>query len=285
VRLHGQRPPAFAPLSRFWPAADGWVRTHANYAWHQDALVAALGLDSADPQVVAAAIAALPAESVEDRAYAANGLAVAVRSVAGWRAIAGKGDPLVTTVVVGDSPPRSAQDRLRVLDLTRVIAGPVATRFIGALGHDVLRVDPPDLPELQLHRVDGLLGKRSAVLDATTPDGLARLHELLRRADVLVHGYRPGALARFGLTPAALAERHPGLVVVGLSAWGRTPGWAGRRGFDSLVQAATGLALRESPDGQRPGTLPCQLLDHGTGYLMAAAVLDAVYHQHQRGGT
>jgi crotonobetainyl-CoA:carnitine CoA-transferase CaiB-like acyl-CoA transferase len=174
---------------------------------------------------------------------------------------------------------------LRVLDLTRVIAGPVATRFLAALGADVLRVDPPHLPELPGHIHEGLLGKRSALLDASTAAGLQRLHELLAGADVLVHGYRPGALDRFGLDGESLAARHPGLVIVSLSAWGTSGPWGDRRGFDSIVQAATGIALIESPDGTTPGALPCQLLDHATGYLAAAAALEGVRRQKKHGGT
>jgi crotonobetainyl-CoA:carnitine CoA-transferase CaiB-like acyl-CoA transferase len=170
-----------------------------------------------------------------------------------------------------------------VLDLTRVIAGPVATRYLGALGADVLRLDPPDRPELTMQTYDGLLAKRSALLDFGT--GGARLHELLSGADVLVHGYRPHALDRFGLSPQILAERHPGLVVLSLSAWGSRGPWGDRRGFDSIVQAASGIAMAESPDGERPGALPCQLLDHGTGYLCAAAALQALARQSARGGT
>ena len=172
-----------------------------------------------------------------------------------------------------------------MLDLTRVIAGPVATRYLGALGADVLRLDAPDRPELTLHAYDGLPGKRSALLDFGTADGIARLHELLSGADVLVHGYRPHALDRFGLSPELLAERHPGLVVVSLSAWGSRGPWGGRRGFDSIVQAACGIAMTESSDGERPGAMPCQLLDHGTGYLCAAAALQALARQSTHGGT
>jgi len=120
------------------------------------------------------------------------------------------------------------------------------------------------------------------------PTGSAPRPESFSRtsgADVLVHGYRPHALDRFGLGPQALAERHPGLVVVSLSAWGRRGPWGGRRGFDSIVQAASGIAMAESPDGERPGALPCQLLDHGTGYLCAAAALQALARQSARGGT
>jgi len=299
LRVSGQRSGSgFAPLSRFWRAADGWVRTHGNYPWHADALRRALGLPSgasADPEPVAAAIAGLRARDVEDLVTGAGGIAAAVRSADDWLASppgqAVTAMRLVEGTQIGDAPGRiRPAGRLpaagiRVLDLTRVIAGPVATRFLAALGGDVLRLDSPHRPELPLHARDGLPGKRSALLDLGAADGTAGLHELLSGADVLVHGYRPHALDRFGLTPDALAERHPGLVVVSLSAWGSTGPWGGRRGFDSIVQAACGIAMAESGDGERPGALPCQLLDHGTGYLCAAAALRALARQATHGGT
>jgi len=281
----------FAPLSAFWRAADGWVRTHANYPWHREALLRVLGTPG-DPDAVAAAIAGRGARELERDVVAAGGVAAAVRDEHQWRA-----EPAAATAGlagggrVGDAPRRHrAPDALpatgvRVLDLTRVIAGPVCTRYLAALGAEVLRIDSPHRPELAQHRLDGLLGKRSALLDFGTADGLATLHGLLGQADVLVHGYRPHALDRFGLTPDALAERHPGLVAVSLSAWGETGPWGERRGFDSIVQAATGIAVAESPDGERPGALPCQLLDHGTGYLCAAAALTSLAAQEAEGGT
>ena len=299
LRIGGERAgPGFAPLSRFWRTADGWVRTHGNYPWHREALLRALGCAGdadGDPEQVAAAIAELGAREAEDLVTGAGGVAAAVRGEASWRAeppgrtVAAT--PLVEAASIGGAPPRwrpagaLPASGIRVLDLTRVIAGPVATRYLGALGADVLRLDPPDRPELTLHGYDGLFGKRSALLDFGTGDGRARLHELLSGADVLVHGYRPHALDRFGLSPQVLAERHPGLVVVSLSAWGSRGPWGGRRGFDSIVQAASGIAMAESPDGERPGALPCQLLDHGTGYLCAAAALQALARQSARGGT
>jgi crotonobetainyl-CoA:carnitine CoA-transferase CaiB-like acyl-CoA transferase len=297
--------PGFAPLSRFWRTRDGWVRTHANYPWHREALLQALGTSN-DPGAVAAAIAGRGAREVEDLVTGADGVAAAVRTGADWQAEP-PGQAVAAAALVqgclhrpatwdgvfsiGGAPPRRREawalpaSGIRVLDLTRVIAGPVATRFLAALGADVLRLDPPHRPELPQQTHDGLLGKRSALADLGTPGGHDRLHELLAGADVLVHGYRPHALDRFGLTPAALAERHPGLVVVSLSAWGSTGPWGGRRGFDSIVQAACGIAVTESPDGERPGALPCQLLDHGTGYLCAAAVLGALARQASGGGT
>lgn len=288
----------FAPLSRFWRTRDGWVRTHGNYPWHREALLRALGTGE-DPDQVAAAINGLAAHEVEDLVVSAGGVAAAVRTEAQWRtepagqAVAAA--RLVEGGRLGDAPPRHRTAGavrpgavrpaagIRVLDLTRVIAGPVATRYLAALGADVLRLDPPHRPELPLHAYDGLLGKRSALLDLDTD--AARLEELLGGADVLVHGYRPHALDRFGLTPGALAERHPGLVVVSLSAWGSTGPWGGRRGFDSIVQAASGIAVAESADGDRPGVMPCQLLDHGTGYLCAAAALRGLADQAVAGGT
>jgi CoA-transferase family III len=281
----------FAPLSRFWRASDGWVRTHANYPWHRAALLRALGC-SGEVDEVAAAIAGHRAPELAELVVAAGGIAAAVRSPAEWAASPqGQAGPLVSGGWIDDAPARHRAastipaDGIRVLDLTRVIAGPVATRYLAALGADVLRIDPPGYPELPLHAVDGLLGKRSALADFGTPDGLRILHELLDGADVLVHGYRPHALDRFGLAPEAIAERHPGLVVVTLSAWGDTGPWGDQRGFDSIVQAATGIALAESADGERPGVLPCQLLDHGTGYLCAAAALGSLAAQMSGGGT
>jgi hypothetical protein len=283
----------FDPLSRFWRAAGGWVRTHANYAWHREALARALDVAAAaDAEAIGAAIAARSAEQVETQVVDAGGVAAAVRTPEQWRAHAqGSVDqPLIASDVTDGAAPRPSPvgnlpaSGVRVLDLTRVIAGPVATRYLAALGADVLRIDPPHRPELPQAQYDGLPGKRSALLDARTPDGLRRLHELLDGADVVVHGYRPGALAAFGLDPAALAERHPGLVAVSLSAWGRGP-WGGRRGFDSIVQAACGIAMVESPDGEQPGRLPCQLLDHGAGYLAAAAALEGLRRQREVGGT
>jgi CoA-transferase family III len=295
VRVNGKAiATGFAPLSRFWRASDGWVRTHANYRWHREALLRALGTAD-DPESVAAAIAGRGARDVESAVVGAGGVAAAVRSEAGWLAEPAGQAVAAARLVEGSSIGGAAPRRrgagalpasgIRVLDLTRVIAGPVATRYLAALGADVLRLDSPHLPELPVHAYDGLLGKRSALLDLGTRDGTARLHELLAAADVLVHGYRPHALDRFGLTPEALADRHPGLVVVSLSAWGNTGPWGGRRGFDSIVQAACGIAVTESADGERPGALPCQLLDHGTGYLCAAAALRGLAAQGARGGT
>lgn len=294
VRVAGKPQPAgFDPLSRFWACADGWVRTHANYPWHRERLVGLLGGDP-DPARVGAEIGRWQAAELEDAVIGAGGCAAAVRSAGEWAAhpqgCAVAAAPLIGLHRAGDATarPLPAGSRpaggIRVLDFTRVLAGPVATRTLAAHGADVLRIDAPNLPELGFHRIDSLLGKRSALLDLAAPAGAARLHNLLAAADVVVCGYRPGGLERLGLDPAALAGNHPGLVIVTLSAWGGGP-WSRRRGFDSLVQAATGIALLEGrPDGT-PGALPAQILDHATGYLAAAAVFEGLRRQRTGGGT
>jgi hypothetical protein len=225
LRRDGESPGSpFDPLSAFHRTADGWVRLHANYPWHRAAALSVLGCVEAHAP---AAIAERRAVELEDALHAAGGVGAAVRTEAEWLA-EGPAPSLVENRGLGPAPPRPVR-RPRVLDLTRVIAGPVATRTLAAHGADVLRLDPPDRPEIPMQAWDTLPGKRSALLDLRSHR--AALEELLAEADVVVGGYRPGALDAFGLAPESLAERHPGLVVVTLSAWGHRGRWAGRRGF------------------------------------------------------
>lgn len=165
---------------------------------------------------------------------------------------------------------------LRVLALTRVIAGPAAARLLGALGADVLRLDPPHLPELWDHHLDTGFDTRSAQVDLRDPEGMTATRALLEEADVVILGYRSEALLRFGLDPESLGVANPGLCVVSLDAWGGPGPGGARRGFDSIVQAASGIAHLYGGvhDGEwRPGALPVQALDHATGMGMAAAAL------------
>ena len=166
---------------------------------------------------------------------------------------------------------------LRVLDLSRVLAGPVAGRFLAAYGADVLRIDPPQWDEPGVVP-EVTLGKRCAGLDLRMPDERRTFEELLRDADVLVHGYRPGALARLGYDGETLRVLNPRLLDVSLNAYGWSGPWAQRRGFDSLVQMSCGIAehAMRREHAHRPVPLPVQALDHATGYLMAAAVLRAL---------
>ncbi len=292
VRVDGAVPgPVFDPLSTFLSTADGWIRLHANYPHHRAALMRALKHPRGGAADVPAAVAGWEAEALEEAIIAAGGCAAAVRDREAWRtgpvgadlAVDGLLDfePGVPRTVdgFGDRPhvPGAPLSGLRILDLTRVVAGPVGTRMLAALGAQVLRVDGPQMPELALLWADSGAGRRSTHLHLPSRPDRERLHRLLDDTDVLIAGYRPGALDPFGLSAEVLVEKHPHLCTVTLSAWGQLGPWAGRRGFDSLVQAATGIAHELSEDGgATPGALPVQALDHGTGYLIAAAAMRAL---------
>jgi crotonobetainyl-CoA:carnitine CoA-transferase CaiB-like acyl-CoA transferase len=288
--VDGARAPSFAPLSGFFATRDGWVRTHANYPHHRDRLLRALDLgEGATRERAMAVIAERGAQELEDTVIADHGIAVRVRTLDEWmqseQAAAVAAHEVLSVTTSGEAPPKPLPHRPRVLDLTRVIAGPVATRTLAYLGCDVLRVDSPNLPELLPQHLDTDAGKRSTLIDLHDEHARDRLHELLAQADVLVTGYRPGALAAYGLDADRLAQVHPQLVCASLSAWTPDGPWGSRRGFDSIVQAATGIAVIESTDGRTPGALPAQALDHATGYLLAAGVLSALRRRAAEGGT
>jgi crotonobetainyl-CoA:carnitine CoA-transferase CaiB-like acyl-CoA transferase len=286
LRLDNRPVAGFAALSGFFATADGMVRTHANYPHHRDRLLSILDLPAdAERGAVAARLAARRAADVENAAAAHGAIAVRVRAETEW-AGTDAGRAAATGPIVAGTPradagagelpgaPTVAQPLrgIRVLDLTRVLAGPVATRALALLGARVLRLDPPWLPEIPWQHTDTGQGKYTARLDLRRDrDHVAAL---LRAADVIVTGYRPGALDAAGLEPAAI---HPGIVHGRVSAWGQDGPWAARRGFDSIVQAACGIALLEGDPGPgTPGALPAQALDYGSGYLLAAGVLDAL---------
>lgn len=287
--IDGVAPDVWAPLSRFWRTADGWVRTHGNYRHHAAALCSGLSLaDDAHADEVGARLLTLHSAEACTAITAAGGLCVPVRDEDPHRDVALRRLPLVEVERLGNAPARALPHRtdthpfsgVRVLDLTRVIAGPVATRTLAFAGADVLRIDPPAHPEFSWQHLDTGHGKRSALLDISAQPAL--LQQLLRDADVVVLGYRPEGLRRLGLFRERLAAQHPHLVIAQLSAW---PGDHSPRGFDSLVQAECGIARIESVDGDTPGALPAQGLDHSAGYLLAAGIADALHRRAADGGT
>ena len=178
-------------------------------------------------------------------------------------------------------------DGVRVLDLTRVIAGPVCGRTLAAHGADVMRVTAPHLPFMEPLVIDAGRGKLSTHIDLRADDGRQALRRLLGEADLFVQGYRPGAMFRWGFSPAAAAEIRPGIVYVSLSAYGHAGPWSDRRGFDSLVQTACGINHAEAAAAgiDRPKPLPCQALDHASGYLMAFAAMVALTRRMTEGGS
>lgn len=321
VRPRSPQPSPWHPLTADYRASDGWVRLHMNAPAHRAAALAVLGLvadsdepgnrtdgaDGAAPDTradaavpdrneVAAAAERWSALALEEAVMAAGGCAAALRSAVEWaehpqgRAVASL--PLIVSSVSHARPvdewPQGRPDRplagVRVLDLTRVLAGPVATRALALLGADVLRIDPPDWAEPALEP-DMTLGKRCARVDAHDVEGASTLSALLAEAHVLVHGLRPGALEGLGLDVETRAALRPGLVEVQVSAYGPEGPWADRRGFDSLVQLATGIADARTTDDPEaaPRSLPVQALDHATGWLAATAALRGIAHARATG--
>ena len=236
--------------------------------------------------------------------FAAAGLGAAfVRTAEEWQrhpqAVAIAALPRFEIERIGDAPPepighvepalRPLQG-VRVLDLSRVIAAPVVARTLAQHGADVLAIGAAHLPNFESLVIDTGRGKRTARIDLREATGQARLRELVRGADLFLQAYRPGALAARGFGAPALAGLRPGLAHVSLSAYGHTGPWAQRRGFDSLVQSASGIAFDEGRGGDRaglpmPGKLPCQALDHATGYLAAFATMVALQRRAVEGGS
>ena len=288
-------PGVWDPLARNYRTRDGWIRLHTNAPHHRDAALRVLGVEP-DFFAVNRAVGAWTAGELEDAIVEAGGCAAMLRTRDEWLAhpqgSAVAREPLVDWR--SGAPGRAHDswriraerplDGLRVLDLTRVIAGPVATRFLAGFGADVLRIDPPGWEE-DAAVPNMTLGKRTARLDARTESGRERLRELIGSADVLLHGYRNGALDGLGLGVDERQALRPGLIDVSLDAYGFTGPWSGRRGFDSLVQLSSGIARHGMTwaRSDEPRPLPVQALDHSTGYLLAAATLRGLVLQRNDG--
>lgn len=290
--------------ARLWDAVAGtyrcgdgrWVRIHTNFPHHRDGILALLTCDYTR-ESVQAALDGWQAEAFED-AVAERGLvATMMRSPEDWLATpqgaALAEQPLVALERIGEAPAEgfAAAGRplagLRVLDLTRIIAGPVCGKTLAAHGADVLRIASPKLPYILPLVIDTGRGKLSAFADLGEPEGRATLTALLQEADVFVQGYRPGGLASRGFSPREAAALRPGIVYVSLTAYGYAGPWAPRRGFDSLVQTASGInhAEAEAAGVEGPKELPCQALDHASGYLMALGTIAALKRRAEEGGS
>lgn len=282
-----EMPPLWDAVAGLYPCKDGWIRLHTNQPHHR---VAALSVLNAAPNREAVAQAALSWQAVElETAIAlAGGVAAKMRTAVEWanhpQGLAVAQEPLIGWVFPRKNAPKSWDatltrplNGLKVLDLTRVLAGPVATRTLAGFGAQVLRIDPPNWEEPNVIP-DVTLGKRCARLDLTQPNDRATFEALLSDADILVHGYRNGALEGLGYGLAARQSLNPTLIEASLTAYGWTGPWAERRGFDSLVQMACGIAESGMhwAKATAPTPLPVQALDHATGYLMAAAIINSL---------
>jgi crotonobetainyl-CoA:carnitine CoA-transferase CaiB-like acyl-CoA transferase len=287
------------PVMGMYPAKDGhWSYIHANFPNHRAAALKVLGVPE-DKKAVREAVAKWDALELEEAIIAAKGAGGMVRSMAEWakhpQAQALTTLPVFEIVKIGDAPAEKLPegDRplsgVRVLDLTRVLAGPSSARTLAEHGADVLKITAAHLPNLGYQEFDTGHGKLSAQLDLRQPDQLATLKDLARATDVFVQGYRPGTLGDRGLSPEELAKARPGLVYVSLCAFSHVGPWASRRGFDTVVQNVSGITARQGQlfPGAEPGPqfYPVSAIDYLTGYLMAFSALVALKRRATEGGS
>ena len=291
---HAQRDP-MDPLSGFYQVSAGrWVFVHCNFPNLRDRNLAVLGVAAPKKEDMAAAAAKLEGKALEDAFMTSGGCGAFARTTGEWaqhpQAAAVVSLPLVEIVRITNAPPEPLPrgERplagVRVLDLTRVLAGPTCARTLAEHGADVLKITAPHLPNSGSVELDTGLGKLSAHLDLRNQQDVETLLTLVRGADVFSQSYRPGALASRGFSPEALAEIRPGIVCVELRAWGREGPWRERRGFDTIVQTATGMAL-VSGGGTEPRLMPVSAIDYVSGHLMAYGAMVALARRVREGGS
>ena len=304
--IDGRSPAMWDKLSGLYRCGGnlprGWIRIHANFAHHRDGVLRLLNLPpgaETERSAVSQALEGWSAEGFEEAAAERGLVCSAVRTPEEWQrhpqAAAVAALPLVGMDCIDAASclpllPLDGHDRplagLRVLDLTRILAGPVAGRTLAAYGADVMLVNSPQLPNIAAI-AETSRGKLSTQLDLRSSRDCETLRSLIRQSDVFLQSYRPGGLAALGFGPEALARLRPGLVCVSLTAYGHLGPWASRRGFDSLVQAATGInqAEAEAFGDPEPRALPLQALDYGAAYLLAFGALAAMWRQRTSGGS
>jgi len=298
LRVDGKPPPpAWDAIAGIYKTRDnGFVRLHTNFPHHRDAVCRVLNCKP-ERDVVQAALMQWDGEAFETAAYAGGCVVAFMRSHDEWSATphakALAGLPLISITKIGEAAPKPWPNGerplagIRVLDLSRVIAGPVAGRTLAAHGADVHLISGPELPAIPWLTIDTCRGKLTSFVELKREQGRAVLRELLAVADIFSQGYRPRAIAALGFSPEDAAAINPGIVYVTLSAYGHAGPWAERRGFDSLVQTATGFNHAEGQaagiDG--PKELPAQMLDHATGYFMAFGAMMAKARQAREGGS
>ncbi len=295
LRIDGaEPPPIWDPVSGIYPDAAGrHLYIHCNFANHRAAAVKTLGVAD-DRKAVAAAIARGNAADLAEAIVAAGGVGVLVRTPAEWAAhpqsAAVASLPLFSIEKIGEAPPEPLPPGerplagIRVLDLTRVLAGPTCARTLAEHGAEVLKIAGPHLPHSGAVELDTGHGKRSAHLDLRQPADAETLRRLVRGSDVFSQSFRPGTLAARGFAPEALAALRPGIVAVTLSAFGGVGPWGGRRGFDTVVQAVSGMAVIEGGT-EKPRFMPVSAIDYVSGYLMAFGAMVALHRRASEGGS
>ena len=287
------------PVMGVYPAKEGrWSYLHCNFPNHRDAALGVLGVEE-DREAVRRVVAQWDALELEEAIIAAKGAGGMVRTMQEWaqhpQSAAVASLPLLEIQKIGDCPPQPLPEGsrplsgIRVLDLTRVLAGPTCARTLAEHGADVMKISGPHLPFSPSQELDTGHGKLSAHVDLRESTQVEALRDLIRETDVFSQGYRPGTLAQRGLSPKDLAELRPGIVYVSLSAFGRVGPWAERRGFDTVVQTVSGITHRQGelfPGAELgPQFYPVSAIDYLTGYLMAFGALVALTRRTREGGS
>jgi crotonobetainyl-CoA:carnitine CoA-transferase CaiB-like acyl-CoA transferase len=298
MRLNdGPTPPSWAdgnPLVDFYQCRDGrWIHLHGNFPHLAAGTMAVLGC-SRDRDEIAAAVAQRDAQELEDALAANRQCGAMARTAAEWaahpqgQALADAPRVEITKIADSDPEPLPAGDRplsgIRVLDLTRILAGPTHARTLAQYGADVLHITAPTLPTSQVWLMDTNQGKLSAYLDLDAPHERERLQALVRAADVFAQGFRAGSLERRGFGPTQLAATRPGLIYVSINCYGHTGPWQDRPGWEQLAQTVTGLATSQGTPAH-PQRMPVAACDYTTGYLAALGTLVALNRRTREGGS
>lgn len=304
VRVDGERA-VLRPGGEHLPPTRGQYRTadgrvvylQDTYRPLEQGALEVLGCE-ATTEAIREAIGAWQARDLEE-AFVREGLTgVIVRTPDEWLAHpsgqALQNAPVVEIEQIGDAPPLPLPvgprplSGLRVLEDTRVLAGPVISRTLAEFGADVLQIGAPRHIEEESESalVDTGHGKRRAYVDLATEGGGATARELLRTADVFSQSYRTGSVERLGLGPRAVAALRPGIVYVSVNCFGHRGPWISKRGFDGNIQAASGITQIQYGDrGRDPGNIAMALNDYGTGYWGAYGVLRALQLRAEHGGS
>lgn len=300
LKIDGQNalekmPDSVAPGQGIFPTCDGrYLYLLSGFPHIAERTLEVLGCTYDD---TAEYVAAHDADEMEARLIAAQLPGVVVRTPEAWNAHPqGKllaDSPAVIIERIGDAPPQPIPggdlplNGVRVIDNTKVLAGPTISRTLAAFGADVLHIGAPGVADMQAAQADTGHGKRRAHVDFDTADGRETLWDLLDDADIFSQSYRAKSLARRGLSPEALAERRPGIIYISENAYGQFGPWQEKRGFDGNVQAASGIHhVQQKDPTNMMGVGPAIALnDYGTGYWGAYGALEALRRRAVEGGS
>ncbi|KAH7374278.1 CoA-transferase family III domain-containing protein [Pyrenochaeta sp. MPI-SDFR-AT-0127] len=289
-------PSSWGTIGGLHKTADGYVRMHDAFPNHRESALKILGLTKqASREDVATKMLQWKSVELESAAFNHGAVIAALRTFNAWDTLPQSGavadfpillKRIATSMPYIPSHPSTTDDKclkgIRVVEMSRVIAAPVAGKTLAAHGADVIWITSPTLPDLPDLDIDLSRGKRTVQLDIHRPEDKAKLLELLRTADVFIQSYRPGSLAAYGLSGEELLKVNPNLIIASLNAYGPDGPWSQNRGFDSLVQTCSGINVA---DAERYGAneparvLPCQAFDHGAGYFLATGIMAALYQR------